>query len=438
MKGLFSGSFAPQLGFSVPGCGARRGTCLTVTASNESPNAMGRVCSIRSWAMGSLLSFWANSLLADAVVLRNWGIETYTETQRTLRVPGTNLFAETASLNGTISGGLNGRAFVWPEATQFRVLNTLTQILPGTYRTQLRSFSDELYTAYWNNGYRSGAGGGDRFYDDNAHVVVALMEAYRLTLDSIYLDRAKQAYSFVKQGEDSVAGGGIYFKQADFTSKDAISTLQGARSAAMLYLSTGEQGYLADATRLLTWAETHIQRADGLFYQRWSVATNQPSGVELVNAAGIGISLNLELYEATGLPRYLSEAQRIATRSLHRFFDAGTGRINDEGYWAFELVDGLDNLYLHDGNSLWLNKVEIALTWLHANKRDPNGHYGLFWGRNGAQVGALTSWNLNEQASVARAYLYTSTVPEPSISALFLFGILLELRRRRRPGCDKG
>ena len=37
------------------------------------------------------------------------------------------------------------------------------------------------------------------------------------------------------QGEDSVAGGGIYFKQFDFTSKDAISTLQGARGAAMLY-----------------------------------------------------------------------------------------------------------------------------------------------------------------------------------------------------------
>jgi uncharacterized protein YyaL (SSP411 family) len=289
----------------------------------------------------------------------------------------------------------------------------------------LRRFSDELFTAYWNNGYRSGAGAGERFYDDNAHVTVALMEAYRITLDGTYLDRAKQAYSFVKQGEDSVAGGGIYFKQGDFSSKDAISTLQGARSATMLYLTTGQASYLADATRLLTWAETHIQRADGLFFQRWLIASNQPDGVELVNSAGIGISLNLELYDATGTAGYLAEAQRIATRSLTRYFDAGTGRINDEGYWAFELVDALDNLYLHDRNPLWLNKVDGALMWLHANKRDPNGHYGLYWGRNGAELGTLSSWNLNEQAAVARAYLYTSTVPEPAAATLSVFGALL-------------
>ena len=398
---------------------------------------MERRCTLESYAICAVVSFWTNSLFADPVDLRNWGMETYTETQRTLRIPGTNLFGETASLDGGISGGLNGRAYVWPEATQFRALNSLTQSFPVTYGTQLRSFSDELYAAYWNNGYRSGAGGGDRFYDDNAHVTVALMEAYRLTLDGTYLDRAKQAYSFVKQGEDSVAGGGIYFKQADFSSKDAISTLQGARSATMLYLSTGQQSYLTDATRLLTWAETHIQLADGLYYQRWSVATNGPSGVELVNAAGIAISLNLELYDATGSSHYLSEAQRIATRSLSRYFDAGTGRINDEGYWAFELVDAFDNLYLHDRNSLWLNKAETALTWLHTNKRDPNGHYGLFWGRNGAQVGALASWNLNEQAAVTRAYLYTSMIPEPSAAALLLISASVGLCRRRHSRPEK-
>jgi uncharacterized protein YyaL (SSP411 family) len=347
------------------------------------------------------------------------------------------LYAETASLDGSRSGGLNGRAFVWPEATQFRVLNTLTDIFPATYTTALRTFSDGLFTAYWNNGYRAGAGAGERFYDDNAHVTVALMEAYRLTLDGTYLDRAKQAYSFVKQGEDSLAGGGIYFKQGDFSSKDAISTLQGARSATMLYLATGQASYLADATRLLTWAESHIQRSDGLFYQRWLIASNLPDGVELLNSAGIGISLNLELYDATGMARYLTEAQRIATRSLTRYFDASTGRINDEGYWAFELVDGLDNLYLHDRNPLWLNKVDGALTWLHTNKRDSNGHYGLFWGRNGTQAGTLSSWNLNEQAAVARAYLYTSTIPEPGVSHLSLLTaslVLASARIRRRDG----
>jgi len=173
----------------------------------------------------------------------------------------------------------------------------------------------------------------------------------------------------------------------------------------MLYRATGELSYLNDATRLLTWARTHIQRTDGMFSERWNIFTNAPEGFDLVNSAGIGISTNLELYDATGSAAYLAEAQRIANRTLTRYFDSATGRINDEGYWAFELVDGLDNLYLHDRNLLWLNKVNGAMVWLHGNKRDTNGHYGLYWGRNGIQDGALGSWNLNEQSSVARAYV---------------------------------
>jgi hypothetical protein len=366
--------------------------------------------------------------------LRAWGYETAQQIESTLLKPGTQLYAESAALNGSQFGGFNGSAYVWPVSTQFRVLNTLTQIEPSIYNRKLQQFSDQVHSAYWNNGYRSGAGGGDRFYDDNAHMVVALVEAYRITNDSTYLSRALNTHAFVLQGEDSVAGGGIYFKQFDFSSKDAISTLQAARGAAMLYNVTGVSSYLNDATRLLTWARNRIQRSDGMFSERWNISQNRAEGFDLINSAGIGISTNLELYDATNNPAYLSEAQRMANRTLTRYFDSGTGRINDEGYWAFELVDALDNLYLHDRNPLWINRVNGGLTWLHDNKRDPLGHYGLFWGRNGPQVGTLNSWNLNEQASVARAYLYTSTIPEPSLAFIVssaAVGLLLTLASRR-------
>jgi hypothetical protein len=362
---------------------------------------------------------WAQ---VDLSRLRAWGLETYDEIDHTLRVPGTQLFAETASLSGAQSGGFNGLSYVWPAATQFRVFDALARVQPTTGTALLQQFADELQTAYWDNGYRSGAGGGDRFYDDNAHMVVALMEAYRLTNNNVYLSRAKDTESFVLQGEDSVAGGGIYFKQFDYSSKDAISTLQGARGAAMLYSATGQQNYLDDATRLLKWAQTHIQRPDGMFSEGWNISANSAQGFDLVNSAGIGISANLELYDATGSSAYLTEAQRMANRTLTRYFDSATGRINDEGYWAFELVDALDNLYMHDHNSMWLNRINGALVWLHDNKRDPNGNYGLFWGREGSQVGALSTWNLNDQASVARAYLYTSAVPEPATIIMFALG----------------
>jgi len=247
----------------------------------------------------------------------------------------------------------------------------------------------------------------------------------------VYLNRARLAQTFVMQGENTTGGGGIYFKETSTAGTDAISTLQGARGAAMLYRATGEPQYLADATRLLTWAETHIQQPDGLYYQHYSTSTNTPSGIPLVNSAGIGILTNLELFHATGQRDYLSEAQRIATRTLTRYFDGATGRLNDQGYWAFELVDALDALHLHDGNGLWLNKVDTAMNWLRHNKRDPNGHYGDTWGSGGFQSATLSEWHLNDQASVARAYLYSSTLPEPgSIGALAVATALLMPRRR--------
>ena len=90
-----------------------------------------------------------------------------------------------------------------------------------------------------------------------------------------------------------------------------------------------------------------------------------------MNGAGTGISANLAIYDATGDAAYLSEAQRIGRESISRYFDASTGRINDEGYWAFELVDALNDLYLHDQNTQWRRRVHTAMTWLHDNKEGP-------------------------------------------------------------------
>jgi hypothetical protein len=344
----------------------------------------------------------------------DWGLDGYARTKLSLQVPGSRLFAETASLNGQRSGGDSGFAYVWPLSTQFRVQNALTRLDPANYTPLLRQFSDEARARYWNvagGGYRSGvSSGATLFYDDNAHMAVALMEAYRITGESIYLDRARETYDFVLSGEDLAGGGGIYFNQVEHSTKETISTLQGARAALMLYQATEEAGYLSDATRLHQWAQSHTRQPDGLFLEKYYL-TGPKAGTAgdftLVNAAGDAISLHLEFYASTGQVTHLQEAQRIATRSLSRFVNSTTGAINDEGFWAFELVDAFNNLSLVVNNPLWLSKTMDALEWLHQNRRDPNGHYGRLWGRGGFQSTALGSWHLNDQAAAARSYLYT-------------------------------
>jgi hypothetical protein len=348
----------------------------------------------------------------------NWGLAVYNRIENEFRKPNSQLYVESVSSSGMHSGGTGGYAFVWPAGIQFRVLNALVRRDSLTFASRHRAFSDELISGYWRftneGGYRSGVTSNSTvFYDDNAHIVIAEMEAYASTGSLAHLQRARNTFDFVLRGEDQVAGGGIWFRENLFSHKDTISTLQAARGAAMLYRATGEQDYVDDARRLLNWANSHVQMADGLFHQNFNVATNMPEGIEIVNSAGIGISANLELYKATSTPSYLTEAKRIASRSLHRYTDfLNTKRINDEGFWAFELADALVDLYEIDPSSVWSEALSKGLTYLHDVKEDVNGHYGKFWGREPHPTPStpFTSWNLIDQAPVAHAYLNLSQI----------------------------
>ena len=141
------------------------------------------------------------------------GIAVYQSIGSSLGVPGTSLYAEVASLSGSQSDGSNGTAFCWPLSTMLRVDDSLAVLNPVQYDPILRSLSDQFYNDYWNaatGGYRSGAAAGSTlYYDDNAHVAVALAQAYQITGDPIYLTRAEQTETFVLSGSDGAGGGGI-------------------------------------------------------------------------------------------------------------------------------------------------------------------------------------------------------------------------------------
>jgi hypothetical protein len=351
-----------------------------------------------------------------------WGTDVANSIVLDLQLPGQALFAETAHADGSQSGGWNGKAFAWPHSAEFRVLNSLTRYNPAAYSPVLRQFADQFHAAYWTafgGGYVCCAGGGDRFYDDNSHLAVALAEAYEITGDQVYLNRAAATFDFLLTGEAPGANGGSYWSVQDHSFLDTSAALQGARAALMLYKATGTETYLQAAHRRYDWAKNTTQLPSGTFLEKLYLTgpkANQAGDFDLVHYAGYAIAANALFYDVTGGQQYLTEAQRIASASLSRYFDPTTGRIGDEGFWAYELVDGLDDLYQRDHNPTWLSAVAVALQWLHDNKQDAAGHYGRFWGRNGPQIGLLTSWDLNDQAPVARAYLHTALLQVPPIS----------------------
>lgn len=146
----------------------------------------------------------AQSLSFDHRQLIVWGFDTQDQIEATLGLANSPLYAETAHLNGSQSGGAGGVVFAWPLSTQFRVLNSLTRIDRATYAPKLRAFSDRLHADFWwtqgTKGYSCCDGGDDRYYDDNAHIAVALIESYRITGGPIYLSRARDVYDFLLAG----------------------------------------------------------------------------------------------------------------------------------------------------------------------------------------------------------------------------------------------
>ncbi|MCA9234076.1 MAG: hypothetical protein KDA44_01300 [Planctomycetales bacterium] len=362
--------------------------------------------------------------IADLPTYREWGAEVAGTIQNEFRRTTSYTYAEGVDLNGDQFGGVNGYSFIWAASVQFRTLNSQWENDPTAYNLRnIIRFSDELYQRYWldsgdgQNGYVVAPGSLERYYDDNAHMTVALMEAYELTGAPRLLDRAIATHDFVLEGEDDYQGGGIYFREGAFGNKNTISTLQEARGAAMIYQATGEQRFLDDATRLLDWTNSHVQRSDGLYYQDYrETGIDDISNVPLTNGAGMGVLTNLEMYDITGDLAYLQEARRVGYRASRQFQNTTDGRVWGGGYWAFELVDAWVDIYQHDGSLRWLVYASQAIEFLKDNLEDDNGHYGRDWHEvSDPTWPELDDWLLIDQAAVARAYLYTGLAEPPAM-----------------------
>ncbi len=81
---------------------------------------------------------------------------------------------------------------MWANGVQWRVLAAAAQDDPARYRPLLDAFAQGLQE-YWDpqpkgsppgfNAYCSGPGGDDKYYDDNAWLVLGYLEAYDATHD---------------------------------------------------------------------------------------------------------------------------------------------------------------------------------------------------------------------------------------------------------------
>ena len=226
-------------------------------------------------------------------------------------------------------------SFLWPLCGLIQAANEreLVSGVKGEFNRVLNiieQYYDARPPAPGYASYPPPYGGGDRFYDDNQWIGIALMDAWSRTGDSNYLGKGKMIYRFMMTAWDTVTGGGLYWEEGNLKTKNTCSNGPGILLAMQLHKATGDKTYIDTAILLYDWVNRHLQAPDGLYFDNIAVQNHRIDHRKYSYNTGTMLQSCLWLYEATGNAVYLKNAQRIADASLHYFYSSGKFR---DSYW---------------------------------------------------------------------------------------------------------
>ena len=343
---------------------------------------------------------------------RTWGNETLARIDADFWLPPRRLYVGEGHLNAPPS---SGPAFMWDCGVQLSALAAAARLDPIRYRDRLRDYIDGM-NVYWTNannlgGYdvQPGPKPNDRYYDDNAWIVLALAEAFEVTHDPRDLDRAEATQKFVLSGEDKLLGGGIYWHEPKRETKNTCVNGPAIVGAVRLYQLTHKPEYLADARRLYQWTCAHLRAEDGLFWDNVKVADGKVDQAFYSYNTGLMIRAASLLHAATGENAYLEDAKRTARAAEARWVDPQTGAMRDTGKFAHLLLEGFLALCNEDHDAHWLDLEHKVLLFVHDRLRDANGHYVGNW--NHPPDRPLQKFSLIDQGSAARAFMVGAKQP---------------------------
>jgi uncharacterized protein YyaL (SSP411 family) len=360
---------------------------------------------------GSSLGAEGDSASADE--LQQWGNETLAAMERDYWMADRELYAD--RLSRRQREGERAPAFMWGAGVQLAALAAATHVDPAKHEARLTAYADALQ-AYWCekdgvDGYDvlPGSTTPDRYYDDNAWIVLALCEIFEVTNNPKYLARAEATLRFVLSGEDDLLGGGLYWRENERTSKNTCTNAPAIVGALRLYRLTQREEFLTVARRLYQWTNSHLQDQDGLMWDNVKLDGQVDRRKYSYNTA-LMIRANCLLHECTAEARYLDEAQRMARAAESHWIDAETGAVQDAGKFAHMLLEALLAVEELDRDPHWLNVCDKTLRYVHESIRDADGRYGARWSPSTRRRGRGRGWELIDQASAARGYFVLAEV----------------------------
>jgi rhamnogalacturonyl hydrolase YesR len=347
-----------------------------------------------------LLSLALAIMPPQEVDMAAWGIQTLEVIQREFAFERTPGFADAIE-----PGKPRQPVFNWGLGVLLSAMNGAARVDPA-WRKPLRDLIEASRT-YWNS---AGPVAGfdvwpmpkprDRYYDDNAWMVMALVEASEILKDPKILTLAEEALTFVLSGEDLKLGGGIYWRENGKKSKNTCSNGPAVAACLAVYESTKRPELLAKAKRIYDWTRKNLQdSADDLFWDSKALSGKVDPMKWSYNTA-LMIRSAAELARITEDSRYRQEAEAMAKSSEKKWLI--DGRIADEGRFAHLLLESWNYVPTDDR----MQKAREAVKWVWEHCRTPKGLFGNRFDK--APTADRKKFELIDQASAARAFFYTA------------------------------
>lgn len=243
--------------------------------------------------------------------------------------------------------GKNDKCFNWTLGILISAQNALAR-LDSANVPKLEATLEKAVT-YWNP---TGPVGGfdvlpgpphpnDRYYDDNAWMVMSLVESYEVTKNERWLHRAEDALKFVLSGGDDKLGGGIYWRESDKASKNTCSNGPAAAACLAVYQYTHDAKLLDRAKSIYAWTKTNLQDPkDGLYFDNKNLEGKIGRTKWSYNSA-LMLRSARALFEATGQAEYKSDFETLQDASIKHWVKED-GSISDELQFAHLLFENLD------------------------------------------------------------------------------------------------
>ena len=271
----------------------------------------------------------------------------------------------------------NPASYLWPLCALLQAYNEIDKVIPASQHlfdstfSLIRKYYDTSAPAPGYASYIPVLGGGDRFYDDNQWIGIALMDAYKRTGKAAYIKDSKEIYRFMMTAFDTATGGGLYWQEGKLNSKNTCSNGPGIILALQLYKATGNKKYQDTALLLYNWVNSHLQAPSGLYYDNISATTYKVDEKKYSYNTGTMMQSGLWLYELTNDPQYLEAVIAVADSSMHYFLDSAKFR---DGYWFNAvLLRAYQHLLLHVKDLKYIRAFKKCTDYALLQKKNSQG-----------------------------------------------------------------